>query len=358
MVYDSMNFESAKENLLGTTGGIISFLVMGLITSCCLNEFYDKTKSGLIQKYSPLLVNLYIVAILILNILNFNNFLMGVRTDIFLIEEQSGFYQRAANFMILQQIISGSLIYVLSLHSRNNSRVGIYIALAIYFISTLVLCLTSQLIGSNAGFVCVFGYFLIVILALKIASERRIEFPSKKIRFKDFFVGWIAKKVLATFSIIILSMLFFAFIFLNFYSFDFSIFRIAGFGDGNLSSASSRIEIFMNNFTTHILYNPLLGNTLVDSLTTGDGTYIHSLLSVVTHLGLMGFILFIAFISMIVRSAIYSQHRLSKDLTDNMDYLIFRMMSMIFISIVCLLIAFYTWAPFWFVIGLMGFNKK
>ena len=77
---------------------------------------------------------------------------------------------------------------------------------------------------------------------------------------------------------------------------DLTMTRLGGFGSGEVSSVSSRLAL-LDNFALQFSYSPLFGNMNVDCLTTGCGSYVHSLLAtLLTHTGLLGFFLFAFYI--------------------------------------------------------------
>ena len=60
------------------------------------------------------------------------------------------------------------------------------------------------------------------------------------------------------------------------------------------ASLVSRLEIAIDNTMPQLGYAPIFGNFFVDRLTTGDGTYLHSLIAVIPHLGFVGAATFVA----------------------------------------------------------------
>lgn len=77
---------------------------------------------------------------------------------------------------------------------------------------------------------------------------------------------------------------------------DLSRYRFFGFQEETLFNASveSRVAILNRNFALQLQHSPLLGNMFVDRATTGDGTYAHSLIALLPHLGIVGTALFVA----------------------------------------------------------------
>lgn len=77
---------------------------------------------------------------------------------------------------------------------------------------------------------------------------------------------------------------------------DVTGYRMFDFEESRLvnTSVESRFEILAANFETQFAYAPIFGNFFVDRYTTGGGSYAHSLLSILPHLGIVGMALFCA----------------------------------------------------------------
>ena len=144
-------------------------------------------------------------------------------------------------------------------------------------------------------------------------------------------------------------LIFLSFIFINSIFFDFIAqnSRLSGIAEGSLqiSSITSRIEL-LKGFQEQFMVSPVFGNFMAEKYSgLSLGEYSHSIpLSLLTHTGLIGFIL----VSLIILIAIL------KRLTTlgNIDKTIF----LLFLGIIGLgsLYAFFSWTPFWFFIGLVA----
>jgi len=216
--------------------------------------------------------------------------------------------------------------------------------------------LTAQLIGSNTAFVCIAGITSIVLIHFFVLmGEKHVEYKHFKVSFFALLLGAWRKKLFVAIACYtgILSI---AVVFLFFY-FENNVgqFRITGFGEGSLSSIDSRVEIFRNNFIQHLAYNPVFGNAQVEKLTTGEGSYVHSLLSIATHLGIVGAALFATLIA-----RIYKEINLNGNswisLSGNTRYSLFRFLILGFILLYSLVATFYTWLPLWFSLGAFGLS--
>ena len=123
-----------------------------------------------------------------------------------------------------------------------------------------------------------------------------------------------------------------------------------------LTALIAAYDAFRDNFITQFSYNPLFGNMRVDLLTTGQGTYVHSLLSLLTHLGLVGFTLFVLFLRSLYLQIARPDQRLQGELKKS--YLLFRLFALVAILLAGLVSAFFVWTPLWFCVGLFAFGSN
>ena len=140
---------------------------------------------------------------------------------------------------------------------------------------------------------------------------------------------------------------------INSFGLELDSFRVLGFGSGESSSINSRIDIFKNNFLIQLNYNPLFGNTMVDTLTTGEGSYVHSLLSLLTHLGIVGFLIFTSLVFFIYKELGSSENH-TDVLYGNRKFALYRFLMLSLILFFALISSSYIWMPIWFSIGLFG----
>lgn len=107
------------------------------------------------------------------------------------------------------------------------------------------------------------------------------------------------------------------------------------------SSVTSRVAIFEDIGRTHLGYAPLMGNLGVEHLFDRPGGYLHSILSVQSHLGIIGSILIFSFIFVkLYNLYVHSNNRTLKILV----------IPLIFMSFIG---AFFTWTLLWFLIGII-----
>lgn len=105
------------------------------------------------------------------------------------------------------------------------------------------------------------------------------------------------------------------------------------------SSIASRLRILVDSGMEQLAVNPLFGDLAVDHVVGKPGYYVHSILSIQTHFGIIGSILFFScLIERIV--ALYRSH-------GNILIKTFFPPLMILATIGTL----FTWMPLWFAIG-------
>ena len=142
---------------------------------------------------------------------------------------------------------------------------------------------------------------------------------------------------------------------------DLSTTRIFGYGSGDLSSLTSRLTV-LENFGVHFEYSPFFGNMLVDSLTTGQGTYVHSLpLKLLTHTGILGFLLFFLYLYFGYKELLIFERKSFSELILNSNIInIFSFSFLSFILLISVIATSFISASLWFSLGLflVVFNFK
>ena len=119
-----------------------------------------------------------------------------------------------------------------------------------------------------------------------------------------------------------------------------------GNGVGGIGSIASRLDIF-SGFWAQFDIDPILGNYDSHVLSfSGSGNYVHSvLLSLLSHGGLFAFLLFaIIFIRVLMRQGLSMRF--------GIWHLRFRFWLLLGMLGLGSLVAFFTWPPLWFLIGL------
>lgn len=354
LVIDIQNIDQIKAQTIGTSGGVIFAFVLGLILSFVISDFYlIMVKSRKLAHLSGVLIIGYLCLLLWLFVESYQVHLTNVRDDVFLVTDQDAKYQRAGNFIYMQIMLAGALVALLCSLQKTVNGIFILVGVVIFMSISVVGMLLSQIIGSNSGFATTVG-FLLLLLSYVYISRARV-FHGGQFLIGHFYLifGWLGKKIFAGTTVVSMVLFGSAVVLVSILSFDVSNLKIFGFGSGSISSITSRIEILRNNFIEQFSYSPLFGNTQVELLTSGEGKYLHSLLSILTHLGLVGFLIFsVLLVQMYLEITKYKSN--SYNLFTDVRYSLFRLFSMILVLGVALLTAFYTWMPLWFAIGLFG----
>ena len=362
LVIDIQEPAKIKAYTIGTSGGVIFAVTLGLLQSFIVSDFYiSMVKSRKLSNVSSVLIIGYLCLLLGMFVMQYQVFFANVRDDYFLISDWIGNYQRAGDFIFIQIMLAGSLVALLcSLRNVINSFF-VFIAIFIFILISVYGMLLSQIIGSNSGFAAIAGFTLVLLSYVYISFSNIFREGLFRIGFYSLIFGWLGKRIIR--AVIIVSMVFLGvgIFFLEYLSFDLSKLRIFGFGLGattnitSIRSLDSRIEIFQDNFIEQFNYSPIFGNAQVDVLTTGAGSYAHSTLSILTHLGIIGFCVFSALLIQMyleISKNEHSEHNLYTDIR----YSLFRLFAMGAVLVFALVSAFYTWMPLWFAIGLFGLS--
>lgn len=357
-MWDSQSISDFKEVTIGTSGGVIFAIITGCASALSLGALSKCFSKDLL--YIQLTKGVFLVIMVVSLLLALNVFLLtvgNIRSDIFLIEDQMGLYQRPGKIMLMLYILLATLFAFMQQHIRKHFFWNLS-ALCLLVIIAIVLIAHSQLIGSNSGSVTVVSIMLAVLCYWFVIDTEKFLMLEKPLKLKQTIFSWITKKLILYFSLLLI-LFFTSILLLGDFNFDVSQFRIFGFGSGSNSSIDSRIHLLKDNFLIQFSYNPIFGNTIVDDLTTGSGTYTHSLISVLTHLGIVGTGFFLTMIFFIYRDIYTSQSECNNYYHTN-SYALFRLFILTSVILFTLFTAFFTWTPLWFSIGLLGvsFNIK
>lgn len=365
ILIDLRNNSEISSFTFGTTKGIITAFFIGICMT--LNIQY------LIRSFhsSKIYGNLIIIMVLILFIFyglllykTINIFLADIREDIFLISDGKAKYQRPGILMIMSYTFL-SIIFLVSNYlckpKFNIVRISILIALnAIYVIITFAIIVLSQLIGSNSAVLFVlmifFPSFILNLIGF-IKPKKLKSITNNNLDKKSIFgIKWsyILKKTLLAlilFSIIVA-------VVIQQSNFDITKTRLLGYGKGENNSINSRVKIIQENFITHISYNPIFGDFEVDRKTTG-GFYIHSfIISIQTHLGLIGLIFILLILFFMWNSLRYSKNILVCDYVYDVSlkklFRIYLLILLVIFFVFSSLTTFLTWMPIWMLFGLIS----
>ena len=279
--------------IFSTSGGIFTFFLMGLISTNCFTNITKLDIKFGFSKISQIIDTFYVSLSLIFSLMILKNFLQLIRPDSFFINQKLiegvNQYQRTGDFILIFSFLN--IIFLLKLLKQKNKISSLLIApfSGLVFFSCNIA--SSLLIGSNkASLISIFFFMMYVFLFLisqipKSATLIRFFFLKLKILKR----GKINLRFLKFSFFIIIGILSVLLLLLN--SDLYQNTRLSGYGEG-ASSITSRIALF-KNFFVHFDFAPFWGNMNVDDITTGPGSYVHSIpFYLLTHTGVVGLGLF------------------------------------------------------------------
>lgn len=237
---------------------------------------------------------------------------------------------------------------------RRWRRTVLQILATIYFLAATVL---MQLLGSNGGPVFIGSVGLICLGCCIVKTDdnwamKNLDPPSHPRRNQRFLQLVTRMIKVAGFIGLAGALAMLALSSLDWI--DVTKFRLYSFEQQTIisSSITSRWEILTNNFWVHESFSPLFGYMFVDRITTGDGTFIHSLLAIGPHLGLLGSFFFLLYAGLIVARLRHSWMIARSDPIQSR--LVVLAICMLTWSLVFIVLAnFFTSFQFWFCIGLL-----
>lgn len=328
MIYD---FEPSKvrELLVGTTGGILLFYVLGSLVSFNMSICRELWRMYPLGGALSFLCLIFAIILSYLSFINLNSQDQGIMPSFI---NADGSYQRKGSILTLIYIIS-VLAYIYSSENLNKLR-KYHVILMIPFTATLLFY--SQYVRSNAAFVTILAIYLFVIL---------YDFSNLKLKtkLKIFYIGLISISSALVFIMSVFPEL------LDF----FSYFRVFGYGKFEFSSVTSRINLFVASLD-QFNYGPIFGDLNSDLKADQAGKYPHSLLAhALTHLGLVGFVMIsLACVALLTRGKF--DVLVGNLIKKNPTIVANGHLTTIIFPIVCISVLFQTitWAPFWFTVGL------
>lgn len=350
--FDTLDISKIKAVTVGTTGGVVFAILLGIMSTFSIVNIFDANNSRTMHQFVivPLAILYSVFTLLIsLDVLQF--YLATIRTDLFLIEGGKGLYQRPAALMLIQFMILTSLSASVLIKGYKATLLHISIVL-ILCVNAVAYMALSQLIGSNSGLASIAGFLIMFLSFIFIVLSKQAKKNKMSIRLKNILFGWIGKKILIGITLALLTTGVFLAYFLFALGLKTTDFRIFGFSSGSNSSMDSRLDILQKNYIEQASYNPIFGNTQVDVLTTGEGNYAHSLISIFSHLGLIGTCIFTLLLLFLYREI--TKNYVNNSLYDTPKFRLFRLLSLGLLLLYALLTAFMTWMPLWFAIGAFG----
>lgn len=361
ITFDIGETSEVISRMFATSGGIILFYTLGSLVSISLVSIKHFV---LLSDQTLKTFNFFfLIYIVIFSFLNFETilFMLGsLRIDIYLIHESDGAYQRPGALLTMNFIILAVLYgYVAIFNARINtlgSRVFIGVIFLLYLLNSLGAMFLAQIFGSNNALVNIGGLlFAVIIFQLLLFSgkARRLLTYSKKMRVRDLLIGKIGRIIIPNVFLGTLALALVLYGAILYFDLDLTMFRIFGFGSGDTSSVSSRAKLW-DNFAIHFDYSPLFGNMTVDRLTTGEGSYVHSFVgSLLTHLGLIGFVLFFAYLFLAIKEKLNSKAQSEHQKFFDNCATIFSLIIFSGVFLIATTATFITWTPLWFLMGMV-----
>jgi len=345
---DTKNIEMFKSYLFSTSGGMITFYVLGLFLTLVLKYFIHIVSND--KKELKKIVYIYLLYILLHSYFLIDTYaylIQGVRNDFFTLVDVSG-HQRSASFLVMNFIFMSALFIHIRLLSHDKFKKIIFLSSMILYVNMLIAIILSQLIGSNNGAVTITGILFLTILIQISLSFKEHSYILFKYNLKpqSLFFGLASRKLYASIFILLVSFMLFALLVMLFLNIERNTFRIFECS-GGLSPMTSRISSY-NNFLVQFNVSPVFGNIIVDRLTTGDGTYVHNtIVSLLTHLGLVGFFIFMFYIILSFKELYIDNQYLF--VTNGLRiYYTLLFMGVFSIAVIG---TFFTWSPLWFLFG-------
>ena len=222
----------------------------------------------------------------------------------------------------------------------------------LYFSYFIITTLLVQYIGSNNGFLGVFGilFFSIIYkiyLSNKYEKEQIIFSNTNKSRsINESILFFIKNLGLYSFYLLVILII----LFMTFRSFMPPV-RILHYNlNEEYNPLDERIKTLKDNLIPQFSVNPIIGNMESDEIISGKGTYVHSfILSMMTHIGIIGVTLFLLYFFFAVFEYYKSLHYIK-------DYRLFCLKLFVFLITIYIFLmsniaSFFSWNPIWFVLG-------
>ncbi|MDP0589319.1 MAG: hypothetical protein QS748_09070 [Candidatus Endonucleobacter bathymodioli] len=349
IIIDIEDISRLKHYLLANYGGMITFYVLGSFLTLVLNYFIHIVSNDKNElKKIVYIYLLYILSHSYFLIDAYGHSIQGVTSNVF-VRINGWNYQRSASFLMINFIFSSVLFIYIRLLSQDRFKKTILLSSMILYMNMLIAMVLSLLIGSNNGAVTITGIlFLTMLIQISLSFKEHSYILFKyNLKPQSLFFGLASRKLYASMFILLVSFILCASLVMFFITIDLSTFRLFGSVTGHISSVTSRIEL-LSNFLVQFNVSPIFGNIIVDRLTTGDGTYVHSTIaSLLTHLGLIGFFIFMLYIILSFKELYRGKQYLF--VTNGLR--IYSTLLFMGVFLIAFTSVFFTWHPLWFLFG-------
>jgi len=317
-----------------TIGIILSFFFKNVKSGLTSNQYRKSIKNGLI--FIELIIIFALILLLIKNLNNLSSHGFFVGSDSVVSK-----YQRPGNILFILSIIYSFM----HIHKVAYSLMTFKeIAISTVFFSLSMI--NAILFGSNLGTLSIFVVALIhYSIVLQKTSRLNIKYPSCLVykSTKKYIFGSIKIGLALMLAALILGLISYE---------TLAETRLMRTWDHSLLS---RLEILRETFFLQIGHSPFLGNLFVHQIF--EMKYPHSLLSLLSHLGMVGFFFFVILVSLIYRKI--SLPRVN-GFSPFLKYEIISSYSILLLTAVlmlCLISSFFTWPPMIITLTLLMFSS-
>ena len=354
MVYVSLRFILDQQSTrgffgftFGTTSGIFFGYFLGISLAYLYSGIIENIRKfpDLIEKFNTIVL-LYFIFVTFFIIQSFVYY-YSIKTGGFSINEIPVGYQRPGIFLFLIAVQNATLIVIIKLINPQKKNRLVYL---LYFMSTIVMILLGQLVGSNFFFVSGILLLFVILWLRGIVSTSKKYFVKSEVKLLSLFYSWMGSQFLKFACLILI--LFVLLIYINnyFVIFDFQQLRIVGH-EHYIPSLNVRMNILKELFIMHFNYAPLFGDMFVHKAL--NTTYIHSLLRIIPSIGITGTLFFGLVVFLVYRDINLCSKYTSRT---RLNYQIFRLVMITYILLGAIIMAGYSWIPLWFIIGLFSIS--
>lgn len=354
--FESGDYEETKQISIGTSGGTVFAFLMGLTISYAIKTIYQVANTRHASLIAICLIYAVFGIVLYTALINFNFHYNSIRTDKFLVTADGDLsYQRPGDLMIMGIMTACAVVVCIVSVARNQRLSTIVLPMILLLVGlTSIFGITAQLIGSNKGLVSTVAYLFVscVVMVTFLLGHK----STNNISILNLLFGRLGAQILVSALVISLTFALATFALVQITGFDVSLLRITGYGEGESASITSRKEIFRTAFIPHFNYSPFFGHTLVHEIVeTPEMNYVHSIASILTHLGIVGGLIFTLMLFLLYK-AIISSTRLTTiySIVNDSRYALFKLSAIAVTLAMCAYSAFFNWMPLWFALGLYG----
>ena len=336
----------------GTTGGLITFYLLGIIIAGCLGIESASRSAARAKLVFALLTGCFIYLWL--------EFLPRIRADIFYLDNIKGEYQRAGNFLSIMFILYSFCFITLfcnrSLLWHSLQQIPL---LFLYSMISLSAAVLGQLIGSNSATGMTLGVSLITALIVIAWPRLNNEFSGEMDHVTEdanlplILLRIIVFLFLGVYVVTLILMLCeltigFSPLSLNFFN----------FGAGGMPSLTNRLQLFDYSGLQQLSYAPIFGNFRVAEEVTGEtGLYIHSFFpNIFSKLGGLGLLIMISIVIITGCRQILDLHSRSTGGSGFREKAQsgFRLIGFLYVLFFANLSTDVSWSVFWFSLGFLG----